>query len=152
MTATAWETWVEGLPPRPGAYWLALCLPRPTLLTVAARRVRWPAGLYLYTGSARGPGGIRARLGRHLRGRGRGPWHVDALLAVAVPVAWGWTTAPAPAARPWECRWAQAWAAQPGAFVPQPGFGASDCRAGCPAHAVGWPEPCPPGPVDHLLA
>ncbi|NPA31147.1 MAG: DUF123 domain-containing protein [Chloroflexi bacterium] len=139
------RVWVDGLPARPGAYWLALCLPRPAVVRAGPEPHRlWPAGLYLYAGQAHGPGGIRARLGRHLRGQGRGPWHIDALRAVAVPVAWGWTTHPSPEGRPWECVWAQAWAQQPWAFVPQPGFGAGDCHAGCAAHGLGVRLPCPP--------
>ena len=146
--AQPWGAWGDDLPARPGAYWLALCLPRPTVVAAGPGPHRvWPAGLYLYAGSARGPGGVRARLGRHLRGQGRGPWHIDALRAVAAPVAWGWTTLPAVGPRPWECLWAQAWLAQAGAFVPQPGFGASDCRHGCPSHGVGVRLPCPPAPV-----
>ncbi len=139
------EFWVEGLPARPGAYWLALCLTQPARVRAGPGPHRiWPAGLYVYAGQARGPGGIRARLGRHLRGHGQGPWHIDALRALAHPVAWGWTLAPSPTPRPWECQWAQAWLALPGAFVPQPGFGASDCRHGCPTHGVGLLGPCPP--------
>ncbi len=139
---------MEGLPPRPGAYWVALCLPQPRLLRVGGKGPRaWPAGLYLYAGQAHGPGGVRARLGRHLLGRGRGPWHIDALRAVAYPVAWGWTTWPAPGPQPWECTWAQAWAALPMARIPQPGFGAQDCRHRCPAHTIGFPGPCPPAPA-----
>lgn len=128
------------LPPQPGAYAVVLCLGRPTRLRVGALgEAEFPAGVYVYLGSARGPGGVRARLGRHLRGVGRPRWHVDALRAVAQPIAWGYTTAPPPGL-PWECAWSQhLLAAHPHAFVPLPGFGASDCAHGCPAHLVGFP-------------
>ena len=36
-------------------------------------------GRYFYGGSARGPGGLRARIGRHLRANKRIHWHVDVL-------------------------------------------------------------------------
>ncbi|HIQ09546.1 MAG TPA: DUF123 domain-containing protein, partial [Anaerolineaceae bacterium] len=56
------------LPSTPGAYALALRLERPVGLRVGALGVwDFPEGVYVYLGSARGPGGIRARLGRHLR-------------------------------------------------------------------------------------
>jgi hypothetical protein len=42
-----------------------------------------------------------------------------------------------------ECLWSQALATQSGAFLPASGFGASDCRAGCAAHLVGF-ELLPP--------
>lgn len=51
---------------------------------------RLAPGLYLYVGSAYGPGGLRARLRRHLEGvRKRLKWHIDYLLAAdqATPIA-----------------------------------------------------------------
>ncbi len=87
---------------------------------------------------ARGPGGVRARLGRHLRGDGRPRWHVDFLRAHAAPLAWAWTTA-LPDEVPWECLWSQALADLPSISVPVPGFGASDCRRGCLAHLLFCP-------------
>ena len=42
-------------------------------------RIALPAGRYLYCGSAKGPGGLKARLSRHMR-RGKSVrWHVDQL-------------------------------------------------------------------------
>ena len=130
----------HALPALSGAYWLALALPRPAHVRIGRLgEALFPRGYYIYTGSAHGPGGVRARLGRHLRGSPHRRWHIDFLRAVAAPFAWGWTTSPDPAT-PWECRWAQALAAAPEAFIPLTGFGASDCRSGCPAHLVGFPS------------
>lgn len=43
-----------------------------------------PTGYYVYAGSARGPGGVKARVGRHLQlarlKAGRVRWHIDYLL------------------------------------------------------------------------
>ena len=40
-----------------------------------------PRGTYLYVGSAKGPGGLRARIKRHLRRHGKRLfWHIDYLL------------------------------------------------------------------------
>ena len=95
-------------------------------------------GLYVYLGSAGGPGGLRARLGRHLRGGDKRHWHIDHLRAVGDVVGFC-------AVRhqdldsesiPVECRWSQALAGRPDTGVPLPGFGCSDCRAGCPAHLI----------------
>ncbi len=127
---------METLPSAPGTYALALRLAAPADLTIAGRRVHLPPGLYVYVGSAHGSGGLRARLGRHLRGDGRSYWHVDALRSVAEVV--GWHVAVSPLRL--ECAWAQTLACLPGAAIPVPGFGASDCRAGCPAHLVMLPE------------
>lgn len=50
--------------------------------------IRLGPGIYLYVGSAHGPGGLRARLERHLCGkRKRAHWHIDKLiLAGAKPL------------------------------------------------------------------
>lgn len=40
-------------------------------------------GVYLYVGSAFGPGGVRARVGRHLRMRKKPHWHLDYLRPLA---------------------------------------------------------------------
>ena len=127
---------METLPVAPGTYALALRLAIAADIGTAGRRVRLPPGLYVYVGSAHGPGGLRARLGRHLRGDGRPRWHIDALRAVAEVV--GWHVAVSPLRL--ECAWAQSLAHLPGAAIPVPGFGATDCRAACPAHLVLLPE------------
>ncbi len=88
----------------------------------------FPAGYYAYVGSARGPGGLRARLARHLRAEKRPRWHVDRLLQVATVVEiWQ-----AFSTERLECKWAEALQELPAAAVPVAGFGSSDC--GCRAH------------------
>jgi Uri superfamily endonuclease len=87
-------------------------------------------GVYAYAGSAFGPGGVKARVGRHVRGEGALHWHVDYLRAVA-DLATVWFTHD-DARR--ECDWAEVLRELPGAGVPMDGFGASDCT--CPAHLI----------------
>ncbi len=84
-------------------------------------------GFYLYVGSAFGPGGLRARVGRHIAGSGPLRWHIDYLRRVTQPVE----TWCAPEQR-CEHEWAQSLAAAARVSVPLARFGASDCR--CPAH------------------
>jgi len=105
----------------------------------------FPAGWYLYVGSARGSGGIAARPNRHLRhlGDGKRPhWHIDFLRERAV---WGGAWASA-AGRQLECEWAAEVRRLPQAHMIVRGFGASDCR--CPAHLVylGSGDALPPEP------
>lgn len=126
---------MESLPLAAGTYALALRLAQSVELTIAGRNAHLPPGLYVYVGSAHGPGGVRARLGRHLRGDGRPRWHIDTLRAVAEVVGWHAVVSPLRL----ECAWAQALAYLPGAAIPVPGFGASDCRRGCAAHLVALP-------------
>lgn len=96
------------------------------------RPLRLVPGTYVYVGSAFGPGGLRARLARHLRPEKRPHWHVDYLTAVLRPVAIIYSADEAHQ----ECAWVQILLAAPGTTVPMAGFGNSDCTAGCPAHLV----------------
>ncbi len=118
----------ETLPSARGTYGLGLRLPSDTQIAVGALGTwRFPEGTYLYVGSAWGPGGLRARLGRHLRSSPNLRWHIDYLRAYADPVA-VWL---APDTH-LECAWARALSDHPDARIVAPRFGASDCR--CPTH------------------
>ncbi|RLC75827.1 MAG: GIY-YIG nuclease family protein [Chloroflexi bacterium] len=124
------------LPDQPGTYVLILKLSRPATITVGQLgRFRFPAGWYAYAGSARGPGGLAARVSRHTRWPKPLHWHVDYLRACACPVA-AWH---AIGTRKRECAWAKALAQLPGASVPIPRFGASDCH--CHTHLFRFAAP-----------
>lgn len=133
--AAAPVTDLAGLPRRPGAYLLLLRLDGPATLDIATLgRPGVAPGWYVYAGSARGPGGIAARLGRHLAGRGKPRWHVDrlnALCAARLGLAY-------PEGH--ECDLVAALIASGGFASPLPRFGASDCRA-CPSHLLRWERP-----------
>lgn len=130
------------LPALPGAYLLELFLLEEIEITIGRLgRARFPAGTLFYQGSARGPGGLKARLGHHLQpGRAIRPhWHLDHLRGIARARAVAYVVQPGAAPGvSLECRWSQALAQIPGSCVPLPGFGASDCRAGCPAHLLAF--------------
>jgi Uri superfamily endonuclease len=133
----------------PGTYGLILTLAHPTRCTIGALGEHTlPPGPYVYAGSAWGPGGLKARVGRHLRGDGAVRWHIDYLRRHADPVA-VWL---APEAH-LECEWAAALAATPGAEIVVPRFGASDCS--CAAHlfhfATGDPTALALPGEPHLL-
>ncbi len=106
------------------SYQLLLRLGRALELEVGRLgRVRLPAGDYVYTGSARR--GLEARIARHLRRDKPRRWHIDWLTThpeVTVLVVLR--------SRLPECELNRATAGE----VVAPGFGASDCRAGCRAH------------------
>ena len=119
------------LPATPGSYLLLFALAAP--LTIHAGRLGaldLLPGMVAYTGSALGPGGLRARVGRHLRAEKRPHWHIDALTAAA-PVSAVWL---AESGMRLECVWARALLDLPGSGLPAPRFGASDCA--CPAHLI----------------
>ena len=128
---------LTGLPAAPGTYILILRADAPTELSVRQLgSVTLAAGLYAYVGSAHGPGGLRARVGRHMRAAKPRHWHVDYLTA-ALPVVH--VVAAATGAR-LECAWVKQLIELPGTSVPAPGFGSSDCRSRCPAHLVRLPD------------
>jgi Uri superfamily endonuclease len=127
----------------PGTYALLLKLDKQERITIGKLGTfDFPAGYYLYVGSALGPGGLRARLARHQRssqsssGSNRGQtgqklhWHIDYLLQRAQLVE-VWSVA---SAERLECKWGQVARGLSGAQVLVRGFGSSDCR--CPAHLI----------------
>lgn len=120
------------LPAAPGAYLLVIDLPRP-MIVQRPGTATLDEGRYLYAGSARGPGGIRARVRRHLKGAKAIRWHVDRLTnmaGAAAVIAYAGGN---------ECDLTAAALRLAGASVPAPGFGSSDCRR-CPAHLLRIPE------------
>jgi len=128
-------------PKTAGVYVLIFKLETPLELQVGRLgRHTLPAGTLLYVGSAFGPGGLRARLAWHLKSQKRIHWHIDALTSVILPVAYLCDAS----GRRLECQWAQHLADLPGAFIPVPGFGSSDCRAGCAAHLIAFPPDSAP--------
>ena len=135
----------EELTDEKGVYVMHLYLEEPVVLIIGALgRTHFPEGNYLYVGSAFGPGGLRARIGRHLCGTGKAHWHIDYLRRSAL-VLGGYYYVPAAldGASPsecasslnsYECCWSQAISALANVTVPVYGFGASDCQSGCSAH------------------
>ena len=124
------------LPDRPGTYVLILWLAESRVIACGRLwQCYFPSGWYAYVGSALGPGGLAARLGRHLHTTGCFHWHIDYLRAQSQPVEVWYITDPMRR----ECRWAEALLQLPGAEVTVPRFGASDCR--CRAHLAHFAYP-----------
>ena len=118
------------LPPLGGAYALSLRLHTTLRLPIARLgRPQLRAGRYVYCGSAYGPGGLRARILRHLDEEKQPHWHIDHLRRSAVID--GILSVPGGG----ECDLVRRLAAQWGSSVPVPGFGSSDCRR-CAAHLL----------------
>jgi Uri superfamily endonuclease len=125
--------------PEPGAYLLLIDLAAPLALELSRLgAATLAAGRYAYGGSAYGPGGLKARIGRHLRRDKPLRWHVDRLTAAGQVVG----LRAVPGGR--ECDLVRALLELPGTSVPVPGFGSTDCRT-CPAHLVALPADFEPG-------
>lgn len=89
----------------------------------------FPAGRYVYTGSAKR--NFEARFARHLRREKALRWHIDYLLTVP-----GVTVTKVVRSITDECELTRA----TGGDIPVPGFGASDWKHGCGSHLkyLGW--------------
>ncbi|MER2598358.1 MAG: GIY-YIG nuclease family protein [Caldilineales bacterium] len=117
----------HALPRAGGSYILLFTLPALTDFPIGhARHYNFAVGLYAYVGSALGPGGLAARVGRHARGTAKPHWHIDFLLPQVELLG---ALMQVSAAR-LECTWASELAAHVQAVIP--GFGSSDCR--CAGH------------------
>ncbi len=117
----------------PGAYVLLIRLGR--RLAIDLPRLGNPVlepGWYAYCGSAHGPGGVRARVLRHMRKDKKVRWHVDRLTIAAREVR------AATFLDRSECDLV-ARLIEVDFTVPVAGFGSSDC-ATCPAHLLRWPD------------
>lgn len=69
------------IPKKLGIYVLVLFLEEDKNLKIGSLGcIPFERGLYGYVGSARGPGGLRARISRHLRVEKKVFWHIDCLL------------------------------------------------------------------------
>jgi Uri superfamily endonuclease len=114
--------------PDPGTYAIVLRSDSNSEVQVGRwGRLGIDARYYVYIGSAFGPGGVRARVGRHLRKGKKKRWHIDYLREQATPVCVWCSYAPSNR----EHEWAKAMASMPETTCVK-GFGCSDCR--CDTH------------------
>ena len=112
-----------------GIYHLLIQLLQPQEIIVGKLGLfRFPAGYYVYTGSALN--GLEARVARHRRKEKRLHWHIDYLLQYAkiIDVVYHITT------ERLECEYNRQIMNLPDAQIIVPRFGASDCK--CDAHLV----------------
>jgi Uri superfamily endonuclease len=122
---------------RRGTYALLLSLRAPSEIRVGRLgRLRFDSPYYLYFGSALGPGGLGARIGRHMQTTGQRHWHIDYLRQLADVVGVWYCIDPARL----ECEWADA-AVRLDNRSSVPRFGSSDCR--CRSHLISFDSlPC----------
>jgi len=90
------------------------------------------SGWYVYAGSARGPGGIAARLARHFRPGKRIHWHIDQLTSASGARIWA-----CPAPHLHECDLVTKLSRLRPFQTACAGFGSSDCRQ-CEGHLLAW--------------
>lgn len=119
----------DTLPAQGGSYILLFNLPAPRQIVVGRfGELNFPAGSYLYCGSARGPGGIRARVRHHVTSQTRPHWHIDFFKRAARLNLVGYKIG----TDRFECIWAQSLEKSSNQEIIAPGFGSSDCS--CRTH------------------
>ena len=98
--------------------------------------VRLGVGRYVYCGSALGPGGLKARIQRHLKKEKKHFWHIDYLSQLfAIQETWlriGMQRL--------ECQICRTLQRHFLCQNPVSGFGSTDCRAGCKSHFLSIPN------------
>ena len=123
----------DQVPPDSGLYLLLLRLEAPVRLTVGALgRFSFPAGWYVYTGSAKR--NMYTRLERHFATRKQRRWHIDHLTTTAFTTPVGAVMFNGKIAEEGECALNRRIGALLGLVQFTPGFGASDCTSGCGSH------------------
>ncbi|NLF39203.1 GIY-YIG nuclease family protein [bacterium] len=113
-----------------GVYFLLMRLERARVIRVGTREALFPAGYYVYTGSAQR--NLEQRVARHARRRKPKRWHIDYLTAHARVIAVGIIPG---APREDEAAFADEWGALAD-FVPMRKFGASDSPSA--SHLAGF--------------
>lgn len=126
-----------------GTYLLLLRMNNPHQIEIGKLGCfNFPAGNYIYLGSAFGPGGIYARINRHRKLQKPLHWHIDYLRSKCVITAviiWNQEHGLAGTSIPilrFECLWSKTLLSIPRALIPVSGFGSSDCQSGCPSHLL----------------
>jgi Uri superfamily endonuclease len=131
MTALQFCANAAAAPKASGSYILQIDLRETATVRIAREPPQvLPPGRYLYCGSANGPGGLKARLARHMRKGKSAHWHIDQLTERGA-VSGSWVL---PQGR--ECDLVAMLASLP---VPILGFGSSDCMR-CRSHLLYWPS------------
>lgn len=133
----------DALPGAKGAYILFIRLDQPVAVPLGRGVTELDHGHYAYCGSARGPGGLRARVGRHLSACKKRRWHVDHLTEAGAVEA-VFLVPDGDGKKPVsECELVGAMLDIRGAAIGAPGkgrgFGSSDCSH-CAAHLVTLPR------------
>lgn len=114
-----------------GAYALMFELAEPVIFCGSIGPYQFEPGRYVYAGSAYGPGGMRARVGRHFR-RGKAiRWHIDHL------VRWAEMLHAVLIEGGVECDIVRILVATGEFRIPLRGFGSTDCRRCC-SHLLQW--------------
>jgi len=121
---------VYQIPNTPGSYVFIGELPGEAEIELGAfGRILLHAGIYFYCGSARGLGGLHARIARHIRNPKKKHWHFDYLRPYLILLRVWWCGYPIG-----ECDLCRLIIESKNVSLPVAGFGSSDCCNSCRSH------------------
>lgn len=120
---------VEAVPDAKGAYALLMRLQTTVNIRLPRHPLSLKAGWLVYCGSAKGSGGLRARLRYHFRKKAAPHWHVDRLTMIAAGIA------ALPVCDGDECELVGRLLQCPSLVVAVSDFGNTDCTA-CDSHLL----------------
>lgn len=124
----------EGALAGPGAYLLLVRMHKVMRIELARAPHLLPPRWYIYAGSANGPGGMAARVARHMRREKKPHWHIDRITCQIPPE----TAFCFPGHS--ECGLVESLVASNLFEFPLQGFGSSDCKV-CESHLLRWRGP-----------
>ncbi|MGC8987684.1 GIY-YIG nuclease family protein [Infirmifilum sp.] len=113
-----------------GIYALIIKVQEPIHFMFKRENVCLKPGIYVYIGSARGPGGVKARVDRHRKPQKKIRWHIDNVTSSPHARVLGVVFASSPGP---ECVLTPI-LEDLGFTHPIKGFGSSDCKLGCYSH------------------
>ena len=118
----------DNIPDEKGSYILFFKTEEKKFITIGKLgKITIKPGIYVYIGSAFGPGGLRARIGRHLKKSKKVRWHIDYIRKELDIIDIYFSTR----SEKLECIWAQE-ILNSGAGVLLKNLGSSDCK--CMSH------------------
>ncbi|MEX2738388.1 MAG: DUF123 domain-containing protein [Candidatus Wukongarchaeota archaeon] len=128
------ETFLDTIPQEKGTYLLLVQVEDNPIIHATKKKWMFEKGIYAYIGSARNTGGLRARIGRHLKQDKKMYWHIDYLLANPNVEIIGtiFTTSK----KNLECKVVKTLIKEGTGTPYAKRFGSSECKKGCPSHII----------------
>ena len=144
------ETFLDNIPQEKGTYLLLVKVKDNPIIHVSKKIWMFEKGIYAYIGSARNTGGLRARIGRHLKQDKKLYWHIDYLLENSYVEIIGtiFTTSK----KNLECEVVKTLIKEGTETPYAKRFGSSDCKKGCPSHIIKLSTNTNPVKIKEILS
>ena len=144
------EIFLEIIPQEKGTYLLLVQVEDNPIIHATKKKWMFEKGIYAYIGSARNIGGLRVRIGRHLKQDKKMYWHIDYLLANSyVEIIGAIFTI---SKKNLECEVVKTLIKEGIGAPYAKRFGSSDCKKGCTSHIIKLSNDTTPLKVKEILS